>query len=43
LEKLPWLHRDPFDRLLVAAAFVENMSLITHDQNLRLYPVPCFW
>jgi PIN domain nuclease of toxin-antitoxin system len=43
LEKLPWLHRDPFDRLLVAAAFVENMSLITHDQNMRLYPVPCFW
>ena len=36
---LPWIHRDPFDRLIVAQAFVEGMTLITSDRTLPLYGV----
>ena len=37
---LPPHHRDPFDRLLVAQALVEGMSLVTADQALEVYGVP---
>jgi PIN domain nuclease of toxin-antitoxin system len=36
---LPLHHRDPFDRLLVAQAQVENLPLITHDRQLGRYDV----
>ena len=35
--KLPPIHKDPFDRLLVAQAFVEPMILLTNDDTLRDY------
>lgn len=34
---LPWLHRDPFDRLLVAQAQVEKLTLLTADRSLVRY------
>ena len=34
---LPWLHRDPFDRLLVAQAVEEKLTLLTVDAVLRGY------
>ena len=34
---LPWVHRDPFDRLLVAQAMVEGLSLLTSDATLKGY------
>jgi len=34
---LPWVHRDPFDRLLVAQAMVERLSLLTSDAVLKGY------
>jgi len=34
---LPWHHRDPFDRLLVAQARVEGLRLITADRRLAKY------
>ncbi len=34
---LPEHHKDPFDRLLVATAIVENMTLLTADQNIQRY------
>jgi PIN domain nuclease of toxin-antitoxin system len=37
---LPPLHRDPFDRLLLAQANAEGLLLITADQQLAAYPVP---
>jgi PIN domain nuclease of toxin-antitoxin system len=43
LQTLPFRHRDPFDRLLVATAMAEGMPLLTADQNIRLYEVPCIW
>lgn len=35
--KLPWHHRDPFDRLLVAQSLVEPVSLLTADATLARY------
>ncbi|HEY1338961.1 MAG TPA: type II toxin-antitoxin system VapC family toxin [Bryobacteraceae bacterium] len=43
LHTLPSLHRDPFDRLLVAQAAVEGWTLITSDSALRAYPVSTLW
>jgi len=37
---LPLHHRDPFDRLLVAQARLERLTLITRDKNIFLYDVP---
>ncbi|WP_260295513.1 type II toxin-antitoxin system VapC family toxin [Sedimenticola hydrogenitrophicus] len=37
--RLPPLHRDPFDRLLVAQARLENLTLITHDRAIEAYDV----
>jgi PIN domain nuclease of toxin-antitoxin system len=37
---LPPIHRDPFDRLLVAQASVEGVTLLTVDRTLALYPGP---
>lgn len=39
LEKLPMHHRDPFDRMLIAQAIVENLTLVTHDTQLKQYSV----
>ena len=41
VEELPLLHRDPFDRLLVAQAIVEKATLVTFDEDIRRYDVPC--
>ena len=35
--RLPPLHRDPFDRLLVAQSVREQLLLVTHDATLRRY------
>lgn len=35
--RLPWHHRDPFDRLLVAQALVEGLTLLTSDRLLARY------
>ena len=37
---LPLLHRDPFDRMLVAQAIVERLTIVTRDEAIALYPVP---
>jgi PIN domain nuclease of toxin-antitoxin system len=37
---LPWIHKDPFDRLLVAQAIVEEVELLTLDRQLGRYPGP---
>ncbi|MDR2788187.1 MAG: type II toxin-antitoxin system VapC family toxin [Candidatus Accumulibacter sp.] len=39
VETLPWRHRDPFDRLLVATAQTHGMTLITADENIPKYDV----
>jgi PIN domain nuclease of toxin-antitoxin system len=37
---LPLLHKDPFDRLLLAQAKTEGLSLLTTDATLSAYPAP---
>ena len=37
---LPPIHKDPFDRMLLAQAKVEGMTLLTADSILRDYPAP---
>ncbi|MFF2086622.1 hypothetical protein ACFVVM_22855 [Nocardia sp. NPDC058176] len=42
--RLPAIHRDPFDRILVAQARCEDLTLVTHDPYCLQYPVdtlPC--
>lgn len=40
LAALPALHRDPFDRILVAQALQHGLTLVTVDQMVSAYPVP---
>jgi PIN domain nuclease of toxin-antitoxin system len=40
VEHLPHHHRDPFDRLLIAQAQVEGLTLMTSDRHLSAYGVP---
>jgi PIN domain nuclease of toxin-antitoxin system len=43
LERLPWHHRDPFDRLLIAQALTEGCVLVTPDPLIRQYKVQTVW
>lgn len=43
VEHLPWHHRDPFDRLLIAQASLENSALISADERLSAYDVELLW
>jgi PIN domain nuclease of toxin-antitoxin system len=43
LVTLPHHHRDPFDRLLVAQALTEGISLLSADQDLDAYGAPRIW
>ena len=43
VEHLPWHHRDPFDRLLVAQASTEGLELVSADPRLGGYGVGVFW
>ena len=40
LATLPRLHKDPFDRMLVAQAIVEGVTLLTADPAVATYPGP---
>ena len=40
---LPWHHRDPFDRLLIAQAQVEGLPILSADRNLAAYDVQVHW
>ena len=41
--ELPAHHRDPFDRLLVAAALGATATILTPDKAIHAYPVSCRW
>ncbi|MGC4864477.1 type II toxin-antitoxin system VapC family toxin [Micromonospora sp. DT53] len=38
--RLPAIHRDPFDRMLVAQALHEGLTLVTRDDRIQKYDVP---
>ena len=41
--RLPWHHRDPFDRLLIAQASVENLPIVSADEVFDDYAVTRLW
>jgi len=43
LKNLPLHHKDPFDRLLIAQAFVENLTLVSADPKFSAYQVNLLW
>ncbi len=40
---LPFHHRDPFDRLIIAQGMVENLQIITRDKDFKSYGIEIFW
>ena len=43
MSKLPPLHKDPFDRMLVCQAITEGLQVVTPDHLIRQYPVRVLW
>ena len=43
IEALPFIHRDPFDRLLIAQALEENLAFVSKDQYAPQYGVKTVW
>jgi PIN domain nuclease of toxin-antitoxin system len=41
--KLPPVHNDPFDRMLVCQAIVHGLTILTPDRHIARYPVPVIW
>jgi len=41
--RLPALHRDPFDRMLIAQAVAHGLAIVTPDQAIAQYPVRVIW
>ena len=43
LAKLPFHHKDPFDRLMIAQSLAENIPIVTKDSAFGSYPVTLLW
>ena len=43
IAQLPDLHKDPFDRLLLAQVVAEGLQFITADAEIQKYPLPTIW
>ncbi len=43
ISTLPMLHKDPFDRILIAQAQLESVPIITGDPQIARYPVQVIW
>lgn len=43
LSKLPLLHRDPFDRLLIAQAAADHLTIVTRDPHFAEYGIRILW
>jgi PIN domain nuclease of toxin-antitoxin system len=43
ISRLPALHRDPFDRMLVSQAIARGLTLVTPDPDIRKYPCLTWW
>ena len=43
LSRLPPLHKDPFDRMLVCQAVVHHLAIVTPDELIQQYPVRTIW
>ena len=43
LDNLPFHHKDPFDRLLIAQSIVEDFTIVTFDSEFPTYPAKLLW
>ena len=43
VKDLPFIHRDPFDRILVAQAIVEELPILTTDSEIKKYDIKSVW
>ncbi len=43
LNTLPFHHKDPFDRLLISQSIIEDLIIISKDENFKLYPTQVVW
>jgi PIN domain nuclease of toxin-antitoxin system len=43
VSQLPFFHRDPFDRMLVAQALVDELVVVTKDDWIKLYSIKAIW
>jgi len=43
LDNLPFHHKDPFDRLLIAQSIVEGFTIVTADSEFPAYPAKLLW
>jgi PIN domain nuclease of toxin-antitoxin system len=43
LDRLPALHRDPFDRILVCQALTHGLVIVSPDPQIQQYPIPTLW
>jgi PIN domain nuclease of toxin-antitoxin system len=43
LNELEFHHRDPFDRILIAQGISEKITILSKDQNFKLYSVAVLW
>jgi PIN domain nuclease of toxin-antitoxin system len=43
LARLPRLHRDPFDRMLICQAISHGLTIVTPDPLIRQYPIRVMW
>ena len=43
ITNLPYIHKDPFDRLIISTALAEDLTIITIDENTQKYEVDWIW
>ena len=43
LTRLPEMHKDPFDRMLICQAIVQGLVILTPDELIMQYPIRCIW
>ncbi len=43
VKSLPFHHKDPFDRIIIAQAIVENMPVLSRDSHFASYPIRLIW
>ena len=43
LSTLEFVHRDPFDRLLIAQSKSDNLVIVTKDNNIKRYSIKTIW
>jgi PIN domain nuclease of toxin-antitoxin system len=43
MAKLPAIHKDPFDRMLICQAIARGLTIVTPDPDIARYPIPVIW